>query len=490
MKNTTKKGIMLLALLMSFTLSATDIYAAGSDDGTKVEAGEKTGDETKGKSLILEKTEGTVEIENAKGKIIDLRNGSKMYNGYRITTEEGYAWLALDGTKLIKLDWNSEVSVKKNRKKYEVMLESGSLFFNVSKPLEKDENLDIRTSTMSTGIRGTLGKVTSEGVQDDAGVEELTTVELYEGKVEISYHGRNGAVHSKNLESPYQAKVNTTRKDVKGAVFAPVSDEEHKKVDLLKALEECGFIAIEVKNDKDLQERLLHADNGIGEEELQMIIDHAEEQLRIDQENARAEAEELEKKLKEVLLNITGEDEPNHIDFVFKDGGDTEKEPETEDTEQQENTEEPVKNEETKPVEKPQKPEEVKEETEEPSTEKEPEIEPEVKPEVKPEAKPETKEEEKETPAKDPQPEKKDDKTETKVPEAKTFTVTFKYDGKSYATEKVTQTITGILVENPKVEKPLLKPTKSGYWSDKAGGSEFDFTKPIDKDTTLYWVSN
>ena len=464
MKNTTKKGIMLLALLMSFTLSATDIYAAGSDDGTKVEAGEKTGDETKGKSLILEKTEGTVEIENAKGKIIDLRNGSKMYNGYRITTEEGYAWLALDGTKLIKLDWNSEVSVKKNRKKYEVMLESGSLFFNVSKPLEKDENLDIRTSTMSTGIRGTLGKVTSEGVQDDAGVEELTTVELYEGKVEISYHGRNGAVHSKNLESPYQAKVNTTRKDVKGAVFAPVSDEEHKKVDLLKALEECGFIAIEVKNDKDLQERLLHADNGIGEEELQMIIDHAEEQLRIDQENARAEAEELEKKLKEVLLNITGEDEPNHIDFVFKDGGDTEKEPETEDTKQ--------------------------ENTEEPSTEKEPEIEPEVKPEVKPEAKPETKEEEKETPAKDPQPEKKDDKTETKVPEAKTFTVTFKYDGKSYATEKVTQTITGILVENPKVEKPLLKPTKSGYWSDKAGGSEFDFTKPIDKDTTLYWVSN
>ena len=464
MKNTTKKGIMLLALLMSFTLSATDIYAAGSDDGTKVEAGEKTGDETKGKSLILEKTEGTVEIENAKGKIIDLRNGSKMYNGYRITTEEGYAWLALDGTKLIKLDWNSEVSVKKNRKKYEVMLESGSLFSNVSKPLEKDENLDIRTSTMSTGIRGTLGKVTSEGVQDDAGVEEITTVELYEGKVEISYHGRNGAVHSKNLESPYQAKVNTTRKDVKGAVFAPVSDEEHKKVDLLKALEECGFIAIEVKNDKDLQERLLHADNGIGEEELQMIIDHAEEQLRIDQENARAEAEELEKKLKEVLLNIAGEDDPNHIDFVFKDGGDTEKEPETEDTKQ--------------------------ENTEEPSTEKEPEIEPEVKPEVKPEAKPETKEEEKETPAKDPQPEKKDDKTETKVPEAKTFTVTFKYDGKSYATEKVTQTITGILVENPKVEKPLLKPTKSGYWSDKAGGSEFDFTKPIDKDTTLYWVSN
>ena len=464
MKNTTKKGIMLLALLMSFTLSATDIYAAGSDDGTKVEAGEKTGDETKGKSLILEKTEGTVEIENAKGKIIDLRNGSKMYNGYRITTEEGYAWLALDGTKLIKLDWNSEVSVKKNRKKYEVMLESGSLFFNVSKPLEKVENLDIRTSTMSTGIRGTLGKVTSEGVQDDAGVEEITTVELYEGKVEISYHGRNGAVHSKNLESPYQAKVNTTRKDVKGAVFAPVSDEEHKKVDLLKALEECGFIAIEVKNDKDLQERLLHADNGIGEEELQMIIDHAEEQLRIDQENARAEAEELEKKLKEVLLNIAGEDDPNHIDFVFKDGGDTEKEPETEDTKQ--------------------------ENTEEPSTEKEPEIEPEVKPEVKPEAKPETKEEEKETPAKDPQPEKKDDKTETKVPEAKTFTVTFKYDGKSYATEKVTQTITGILVENPKVEKPLLKPTKSGYWSDKAGGSEFDFTKPIDKDTTLYWVSN
>ena len=39
------------------------------------------------------------------------------------------------------------------------MLISGELFFNVTAPVEKDESLNIRTSTMVTGVRGTSGWV-------------------------------------------------------------------------------------------------------------------------------------------------------------------------------------------------------------------------------------------------------------------------------------------------------------------------------------------
>lgn len=533
MRKTIKKGTILLALLLSFTLFTTDIHAANSGDGTKVEAGEKTGNETKGKSLTLEKKEGTVTIENAKGKTVDLRDGAKLYNGYRVTTDEGYAWLALDGTKLIKLDWNSEAVVKKNKKKYEVLLESGALFFNVSKPLEDNENLDIRTSTMSTGIRGTLGKVSVDKLESGTDTEAITTVELYEGKVEISYHSRTGAVKSKYVEVPYQARVSTTRQDVKGAAYAPVADEEQKKVDLKEALENCGFIAIEIKDDKDLQERLLNADNGIGEKELQEIIDHAEEQLRIDQENARAEAADSEKQLQEILLGIVGDDNEGYVDQVFTRGEDG-----TKNTQESENTDETETEAVTEDTEETDGRKKDQTENIEETTEQQEEATEST--EVSnsnagnddsnrnDSGKDSDNNSDKNTGNSNSGKNNSDnntgnnssgnnngnnssnnnsgnnnsgnnnsgndnnsgDNTETpEPPAAQTFTVNFQYDGKPYAKEQLTQTVTGMLVENPKAQKPLLQPTKNGYWSESANGSAYDFDTLVEKNMTLYWVT-
>lgn len=44
----------------------------------------------------------------------------------------------------------------------ELYVRSGSLFFDVTEPLEEDESMDIRTSTMAVGIRGTSGWVEVE----------------------------------------------------------------------------------------------------------------------------------------------------------------------------------------------------------------------------------------------------------------------------------------------------------------------------------------
>lgn len=91
---------------------------------------------------------------------MSLRDNMRLYNGYHVGTEDAsYAWFNLDSTKLSKLDEVSEMELRKSGKKLELLLNSGDLFFNVTEPLASDETLNIHTSTMVAGIRGTCGWV-------------------------------------------------------------------------------------------------------------------------------------------------------------------------------------------------------------------------------------------------------------------------------------------------------------------------------------------
>ena len=76
--------------------------------------------------------------------------------------------------KLTKLDQDSEIAITKEGKELEIEVKSGNLFFNVTEPLADDETMDIRTSTMMVGIRGTCGWVTQD------------TAALLEGTVEVT----------------------------------------------------------------------------------------------------------------------------------------------------------------------------------------------------------------------------------------------------------------------------------------------------------------
>ena len=61
--------------------------------------------------------------------------------------------------KLAKLDQDSEIAITKEGKEMEIEVKSGSLFFNATEPLADDKSMNIRTSTMIVGIRGTCGWV-------------------------------------------------------------------------------------------------------------------------------------------------------------------------------------------------------------------------------------------------------------------------------------------------------------------------------------------
>lgn len=132
----------------------------------------------KATTIRLAKTEGTVTITNSKMEEQVQTQDMRLYSGdHQITDEASYAWMNLDDTKAVKLDENSESEIRKKWKKLEVLLDSGSIFFNVTVPLQSDEALNIRSSTMITGIRGTCGWVR---ILDG----NITRVYLLEGQLE------------------------------------------------------------------------------------------------------------------------------------------------------------------------------------------------------------------------------------------------------------------------------------------------------------------
>ena len=158
---------MLLAVVMAVGLLPLSACSGGTSAAT----------------MHLRRTEGTVSVSDNDGKSVTPMDNLGLYSGYGVGTRSAsYAWIDLDDVKLAKLDQNSEISIEKDGKKLDIQLKSGSLYFNVTQPLEDDETMDIRTSTLLVGIRGTSG-----WVEDRSG---LSRVYILEGKVECSAEGQ------------------------------------------------------------------------------------------------------------------------------------------------------------------------------------------------------------------------------------------------------------------------------------------------------------
>ncbi|HCT90925.1 MAG TPA: hypothetical protein DF613_06030 [Lachnospiraceae bacterium] len=131
-------------------------------------------------TMHLQKTEGSVDVADGEGAEVPLLEQMGLYSGYQVDTrEESYAWIDLDSVKLTKMDVNSRVGVRKDGKKLGIYVHRGSLYFHVTEPLGADESLDIRTSNMMVGIRGTCGWV-------DAADPAHVKVGILEGTVSCS----------------------------------------------------------------------------------------------------------------------------------------------------------------------------------------------------------------------------------------------------------------------------------------------------------------
>ena len=121
-------------------------------------------------TMRLLKIEGTVNIEDADGNSKPVINNIRFSSGEALSTgSDGLASVGLDDTKIVTLESDSRVEFTKARNMLALNLTRGGLFFEVNEHLSDDETFDIRTSTMTVGIRGTSGYV----FYDENGRESL-----------------------------------------------------------------------------------------------------------------------------------------------------------------------------------------------------------------------------------------------------------------------------------------------------------------------------
>lgn len=248
-------------------------------------------------TLRLTKTEGTVSVTNQNGRSLPVFADMQLYSGYQAATQEAsYAWISLDDSKLTKLDAVSEAEVRKKDKKLELLLKSGNLFFHVTEPLEGDETLDIRTSTMVTGIRGTAGWVQVI----DGG---HTQVYILEGSVQSAVSDPvTGQIRQISVGSGQMADFY-----VYGSGHASRCSAVLRTFD---ASEVPGFVCVEVAEDEALQQKIAAASG----QDVGQITAGAWEKLAADQK-------ELHDKLAAIQEQIRNQANQVTVDPVFQDQG-------------------------------------------------------------------------------------------------------------------------------------------------------------------------
>ncbi len=121
-------------------------------------------------TMRLLRVEGTVNIESGNGGTKPVLDNIRFQSGDALNTgADGLASVGLDDSKIVTLQNDSRAEFSKSGKRLELKLTKGALFFNVTEKLNDDETFEIKTSTMTAGIRGTSGYV----YYDDEGRDSL-----------------------------------------------------------------------------------------------------------------------------------------------------------------------------------------------------------------------------------------------------------------------------------------------------------------------------
>ena len=263
---------------------------------------------TKASTMRLMDTVGTATVENTAGKNLSIKDNMRLYNGYEVATKDAsYAYISLDSSKAVKLDASSAVKVNQSGKKLELDVTTGELMFNVPVALKSDESLNIRTSTMVTGIRGTAGWVNA--------LDRYTTrVAVLEGAVTInSQDPFTGADRAVTITGGQIATI--IRHERAMAIQQQLIDdgviiedniiaELTKPGQVVEELQESGvpgFVATEVAANEDLQDRM-NEESPLSVEE---ISKDAQKRQKDDERAAAQQKVVIEEK-----LNTVGSSQP------------------------------------------------------------------------------------------------------------------------------------------------------------------------------------
>ena len=148
-------------------------------------SGTAFGESYEASTMRLLRYEGDVVIEDASGNPRFVLENVRFNSGEAMKTgENSSASVSLDATKILTLDAETRVEFEKDGDHLVLNLTAGTLLLDVQEKLDENESLDIRTSTMTIGIRGTILYVTTLDRVPDPGrrIRDPDPV-LYPGRV-------------------------------------------------------------------------------------------------------------------------------------------------------------------------------------------------------------------------------------------------------------------------------------------------------------------
>lgn len=255
-------------------------------------------------TMKLEKTEGQVTLKTQNGSVRKITNGMRLLNGHTLATAKAsYAYINLDNSKAVKLDQNSSATLRQNGKSLELLVKNGSLFFNVSKPLTGKENMNIRTSTMVTGIRGTCGVV--EKIS-----QRRSKLHLLEGQVTLGTGSNATTIYGGQTATVIlQSKQESGDPDQPGGTDKPGDTEKPEKdviqkilVDTLTEENVPTFAIKEIISNPTLQGKI-EKTTDLKIKKLEEIL---EEIKKAEEEKQEEEKQEEEQKTEETMTPSGG----------------------------------------------------------------------------------------------------------------------------------------------------------------------------------------
>ena len=187
-------ALMILILIFGAVLPGN--VRAAEVKNEKEEKEEKEAEAPKeeysAKVMRLLHFEGPVELEDASGKSAFMMDNIRLSSGQALKTgPAGSASVGLDASRIVTLDAESRVEFIQEQDRMELHLMKGALFLDVQDKLDENEVLDIRTSTMAVGIRGTIVYVSVEGEEGAEG-SGAVTLGVLEGTARIKYLDESG----------------------------------------------------------------------------------------------------------------------------------------------------------------------------------------------------------------------------------------------------------------------------------------------------------
>lgn len=409
------------------------------------------------RSILIYELQGSADIEREGAGSIRAAEDLYLESGDRLTVADGSSVrLKLDDDKYVMAEENSVLSIEaagnEADSKTKIQLEQGAITNEIQNPLSTDSEYEVNSPNSVMAVRGTIFRVETglEETDPDAGGEASTRVSVFSGKVSMKAILEDGSLGDEILIGAGE-EASCIGDSIYGTFF-----EEPAEIDYESLSPQALNLLLElVERDAPI--------TGISAEELRAYIEEYEE--------AEDESEDEDVDFVDEADEVEEEDDTDSVDEAEeKDDADDKDNRQTSSTSYSGNTggsgtnsrtgsgtANPGTNPGTSPGTNPGT-----------NPGNESGNNPEDKPGTNPGNEPGNK------PGNDP-----GDKPGTNLgnepgndPVEQEYTVTFMYNNKVFATQTVK--------DGKCAEKPVLEPAKTGKW-------DFDFSKKIEKDTTIIW---